>query len=158
MEHHNLIMDSYNFGGWFPSLLLTTKQTKNKTLCCKISPRNFYFIAFVFNLFLLIVYGQSVLFQCNRMNLSTVEDLLMDGTTGLPNTTTASPAEEDGNSEAYLYDVAEKIFLYVDPVITFGGIIANMLMLAVMLVRKNMIIITLTPCDTFSALCHHWFR
>ena len=70
------------------------------------------------------------------MNLSTVEDLLIDGTTGLPNTTTASPPEEDGNSEAYLYDVAEKIFLYVDPVITFGGIIANMLMLAVMLVRK----------------------
>ena len=47
--------------------------------------------------------------------------------------TTAAP--EDPN-EAYLKDVASKLTLYIHPVITFGGIIGNVLMFMVMQVCR----------------------
>ena len=68
----------------------------------------------------------------------------MDENVTVANNYTASPVSENGTIKAteapedpdeYLNDVAKKLTLYIQPVITLGGLMGNVIMFMVMQVR-----------------------
>ncbi len=66
----------------------------------------------------------------NTMNLSA--SLLETVNTASPENITSPAAADPGHPEAYLYDIANDLFMYMDPVIVLVGLIGNGLSFAVM--------------------------